>query len=59
MDNEVADDVEEMRLIIDVSYVDLMMRCICCMSRELYLSTYSGHLYIVREDMSFCNFQQE
>jgi hypothetical protein len=59
MDNDVTDDVEEMRLIVDVSYVDWMLRCIYCMSRELYLSTYSGHLYIVREDMCFCNFQQE
>jgi hypothetical protein len=55
----VTDDVEEMRLLVDVSYVDWMLRCIYCMSRELYLSTYSGHLYIVREDMCFCNFQQE
>jgi hypothetical protein len=35
------DDVDKMGLIIDVSCVDWMMRWIDCMSRELYLITYS------------------
>jgi hypothetical protein len=42
MYHDVADDVEEICLVVDVSYVDWMMRWICCMSRELHLNTYSG-----------------
>jgi hypothetical protein len=41
MDDDVADDVEKMSLIVDVSCVDWMMRWICSMSKELHLSTYS------------------
>jgi hypothetical protein len=41
MDDDVADDIDQMSLIIDVSCVDLMMRWIDCMSKELHLSTYS------------------
>jgi hypothetical protein len=37
----VADDVEEMSLIVDVSCVYWMMRLIVCMSRELHLINYS------------------
>jgi hypothetical protein len=42
MYHDVADDVEKICLVVDVSYVDWMMRWICYMSRELYLNTYSG-----------------
>jgi hypothetical protein len=42
MDDDVANDIDELGLVVDVSCVDWMMRWICCMLRELYLSTYSG-----------------
>jgi hypothetical protein len=42
MKDDVADNVEEIRLVVDVSYVDWMMRWIDYMSRELQLSTYNG-----------------
>jgi hypothetical protein len=42
MDDDVADDVEEMGLVVNMSYVDWMMRWIGCMSRKLHLNTYSG-----------------
>jgi hypothetical protein len=41
MDDDVIDDVEEVGLVINVSCVDWMMRWIDCISRELYLSTYT------------------
>jgi hypothetical protein len=41
MDDDMTDDVKEIGLIVDVSYVDWMMRWICYMSKELHLSTYS------------------
>jgi hypothetical protein len=37
----VTNDVEEMSLIVDVSYIDWMMKWICWVSRELHLNTYS------------------
>jgi hypothetical protein len=52
MDNDMADDIEKIRLIIDVSYVDWMMRWIEYRSRELYLSIYSGsYLYSYRVNL--------
>jgi hypothetical protein len=42
MDDDVADDIEEMCLIVDVSCVDWMMGWIWYMSRELHLSSYNG-----------------
>jgi hypothetical protein len=42
MNDDVAYDVEGMSLIVNVSYIDWIMRWISCMSRELYLNTYSG-----------------
>jgi hypothetical protein len=33
MDDNVTDDIEKMSLIVDMSYVDWMMRWICCMSK--------------------------
>jgi hypothetical protein len=36
MNDDVTDDVDEM---VDLSCVDWMMRWICCMLRELHLST--------------------
>jgi hypothetical protein len=42
MYDDVADDVKEICLIVDVLYVDWIMRWIGRMSIELYLSTYSG-----------------
>jgi hypothetical protein len=42
MDDDVADDIEEICLVVDVACVDWMMRWIYCMSRELHLSTNSG-----------------
>jgi hypothetical protein len=42
MNDDVADNVEEMGLVVDVSCVDWMMRWIGYISRELHLSTYSG-----------------
>jgi hypothetical protein len=42
MDDDMQDDVEEMSLIVDVSYVDWMIKWIGCMSEELHLSIYSG-----------------
>jgi hypothetical protein len=48
----VADDIEKIRLIIDIFYVDWMMRWIEYMSRELYLSMYSGsYLYSYRVNL--------
>jgi hypothetical protein len=41
MDDDVADDVEEIGLVADVSCVDWMLKWIACMSQELHLSTYS------------------
>jgi hypothetical protein len=41
MNDDVTDDVEEICLIVNVSYINWMMRWICCMSRELHLSNYS------------------
>jgi hypothetical protein len=41
MDDDAIDDVEEVGLVINVSCVDWMMRWIGCISRELYLSTYT------------------
>jgi hypothetical protein len=52
MDDDVADDIEKIRLIIDIFYVDWMMRWIEYMSRELYLSIYSGsYLYSYRVNL--------
>jgi hypothetical protein len=49
MNDDVTNDVEEICWIIDVSYVDWMMRWIGCKSRELHLSAYSGSsLYTYR-----------
>jgi hypothetical protein len=42
MDDDVADDIEEMCLVVDMSCVDRMMRWIDNMSRELHLSICSG-----------------
>jgi hypothetical protein len=53
---DVADDVEEMSLLVDMSYVDWMIRLICCISRELHLITYGGYLYIVIEDLRHVRF---
>jgi hypothetical protein len=42
MNDDVTDDVEKISLVVDVSYVNWMMRWIGCMLRELHLITYSG-----------------
>jgi hypothetical protein len=42
MDDDLVDNAEEMSLIVVTSCVDWMMRWITYMSKELYLSTYSG-----------------
>jgi hypothetical protein len=42
MNEDVVKNVEEMCLIVDVSYVDWVMKCIYYMSKELYLTIYSG-----------------
>jgi hypothetical protein len=39
MNDNVADDIDEMSLIVNVSCVDWMMRWIGYISRELHLST--------------------
>jgi hypothetical protein len=36
MDNYMTDDVGEIYLVVDVSYVDWMMRWIACISIELH-----------------------
>jgi hypothetical protein len=42
MNDDVSDNIEEMSLVVDVSCVDWMIKWICCISRELHLSNYSG-----------------
>jgi hypothetical protein len=39
IDNDAEDDIDEMNLVVYVSYVNWMMRWISCMSRKLHLST--------------------
>jgi hypothetical protein len=41
MNDDMVDDIEEICLIVDVSCVDWIMSCIDCISRKLYLNTYS------------------
>jgi hypothetical protein len=42
MDDDVIDDVEEISLVVNVSYIDWMMKWIDYTLKELYLINYSG-----------------